>query len=233
MDIQSARNLITREVRDFGLGPTTYDLSVRAVNHVVPFTIWKGVVVDQPHPDYLCLPETYQAQLLEADAMSAYVGPENELEEEVLEQARAKGDRCMALFDGATLASYGWYSNQPTDIADDLRLRYKSSYVYMYKGFTNNRFRGQRLHAIGMTLALQEYLRRGFSGIVSVVASHNLSSLKSCYRMGYRDFGRIYVLKFYGRYFLFHSSGCRDFEFSFEPKPATETRKLNMENKAA
>lgn len=233
VDIQSARNLITREVRDFGLGATIYDLSIRAVNHVVAFTFWKGVVANQPHPDYLRLPEAYQARLLEADAMSAYVGPENELEEEVLEQARAKGDRCMALFDGATLASYGWYSNQPTDISDDLQLHFKSSYVYMYKGFTSTRFRGQRLHAIGMTLALQEYLRRGFSGIVSVVASHNLSSLKSCYRMGYRDFGRIYVLKSYGRHFLYHSGGCRDFEFSLQPKPSTETRRLKMENKAA
>ena len=155
------RNLISRELRDFGLGPTIYDLSFRTLNLIVPFTIWKAVVVDQPHPDYLRLPETYRGRLLDAGEMSAYVGPDNDLDGQILKQARAKGDRCMALFEGSTLASYGWYSSQPTDFSDDLRLRFDNRYVYMYKGFTSPRFRGQRLHAIGMTLALQEYLRRG------------------------------------------------------------------------
>lgn len=233
LEIQFARNIIARELRDFGLGPTVYDLSFRAINQVVPFTIWKGIVVDQPHPDYLHLPERFQARLLEADAMSPYSGTENDLGEQFLEQARAKGDRCMALFDGGTLASYGWYSSQPTAISDDLRLRFNSSYVYMYKGFTNNTFRGQRLHAIGMTLALQEYFRRGFVGILSVVASNNLSSLKSCYRMGYRDFGQICVLKALGHYFLHHSRGCREFEFSLQPEPVTCARSLKTENTVA
>jgi hypothetical protein len=33
----------------------------------------------------------------------------------------------------------------------------------MYKGFTLKRYRGQRLHAIGMTRALEHYLSRGFA----------------------------------------------------------------------
>jgi hypothetical protein len=228
VDIQTARNLIARELRDFGPGPTTYDLSLRAVNHVVPLTIWKGVVVERPHPDYLRVPETYRCQLLDAAEMSVYACPENELTEEVVEQARAKGDQCMALFDGETLASYGWYSSQPTDFSDELLLRFKSSYVYMYKGFTKDSYRGQRLHAIGMTLALQKYLRRGFSGMVSIVAANNFSSLKSCYRMGYRDFGQIFVLKALGQYFLYHSKSCGEFDFSIEPKAFAESRTKNV-----
>jgi hypothetical protein len=233
VDIQSVQNLISRELRDFGIWPTIYDLSYRAVNQVVPFAIWQGVVVEQPHPDFLRLPETYQARLIGADAMSAYAGPENDLNEQTLEQARSKGDQCMALFNGDTLAAYGWYSSQPTDISDELRLCFKNKYVYMYKGFTNKKFRGERLHAIGMTLALQEYLRRGFLGMVSIVLSRNFSSRKSGYRMGYRDFGRIYVLETRGRYFLHHTKGCREFEFSLQPKSATEARELKLEDTAA
>jgi hypothetical protein len=233
VDIRSVRNLISQELRDFGIWKTIYDLSYRTVNQVVPFAIWHALVVDQPHPDFLRLPETFQGRLLGADAMSAYAGPENNLDEQMLEEARAKGDQCMALFNGGTLAAYGWYSSQPTDISDDLRLCFKNKYVYMYKGFTNNKFRGQRLHAIGMTLALQEYLRRGFLGMVSIVESRNFGSRKSGYRMGYHEFGRVYVLKALGRYFLHHTKSCREFEFSFQPKSATEAPKLKLENTVA
>ncbi len=224
MDILSARTLIARELRDFGLGHTLYDLSFRAVNRVVPFTIWKAVVVVEPHPDFLKLPEGYEARLLEAEAMLQYADPENDLKAEMVRQAGENGDRCMAVFDRGTLISYGWYSSNPTDVTEELRLHFKGGYVYMYKGFTATNYRGQRLHAIGMTLALAEYLRRGFLGIVSVVASNNFSSLKSCYRMGYRDFGNIYVLKILGRHFLHHSRGCRNYGFSLELKPSSEAR---------
>jgi hypothetical protein len=233
VDIQSVRNLISQEVRDFGICRTIYDLSYRIVNLFVPFAIWQGVVVEQPNPEFLCLPEGIQGRLLGADAMRAYVGADNNLDEQVLEEARAKGDLCMSLFSGATLAAYGWYSSQPTDLSADLRLCFKNSYVYMYKGFTNKKFRGQRLHAIGMTLALQEYLRRGFFGMVSVVESRNFGSRKSGYRMGYRDFGRIYFLKAFGRYFLHHTKGCREFELSLQPKPDTKAHELKLENTAA
>jgi hypothetical protein len=228
VNIRSARALIVRELRDFGLGPTLYDLSFRAVNHVVPFTIWNAIVVDKPHADYLKLPEGYEARLLDADAMLAFASAENNLEEEAVEQAQGNGDHCMAIFDHGKLASYGWYSRQPTYLNEDLRLRFKRYYVYMYKGFTHDKYRGQRLHAIGMTLALEEYLRKGFRGIVSVVASNNFGSLKSCYRMGYRDFGKIYVIKVLGRYLRHHSRGCWDYEFSIEPKPSGAERKRTV-----
>lgn len=222
MDIRSAYSLIAREMHDFGVGATLYDVSFRAVNHIIPVVIWNAVVVEQSHPDFLKLPEGYEARLLDACKMLPYARPENNLDKGFVDQAEENGDQCMALFDRGELASYGWYSSQPTDLSGQLRLCFKSGYVYMYKGFTNDKYRGQRLHAIGMTLALKEYLRRNFSGIVSVVASNNFSSLKSCYRMGYRDFGKIYVAKMLGRYFIHHSASCRAYEFSIEPKPTGE-----------
>ena len=233
MDIQAVRDLISRELRDYGVWRTIYDFSYRAGNLVVPFAIWHGVVVEQPQPEFLRLPEGIQGRLLGADAMSAYAGAENNLDEQFLQQAREKGDLCMALFSGGTLASYGWYSNQPTDISSELRLCFKSNYVYMYKGFTLKQFRGQRLHAIGMTLALQEYLRRGFFGMVGIVEARNFDSRKSGYRMGYHDFGKVYVLKAFGRHSLHHTKGCREFELSLQPKSAAEGRTLETEKTAA
>ena len=79
-----------------------------------------------------------------------------------------------------------------------MTLHFSPEYVYMYKGFTHPNYRGQRLHAIGMNLALQEYLDRGYRGLVSYIESNNFSSLKSAYRVGYRDFGRVAVWKIFG-----------------------------------
>ena len=135
MDIQAVRELISRELRDYGVWRTIYDLSYRAGNLVVPFAIWHGVVVEQPQPEFLRLPEGIQGRLLGADAMSAYAGAENNLDEQFLEEAREKGDLCMALFSGGTLASYGWYSNQPTDISSELRLCFQEQLRLHVQGF--------------------------------------------------------------------------------------------------
>lgn len=86
----------------------------------------------------------------------------------------------------------------------------------MYKGYTHHNYRGQRLHAIGMTRALAEYLKRGFEGLVSYVEATNYSSLKSVYRMGYRDFGKIYVFRIFGKYLIHSSKGCKKYGFGIE-----------------
>src|SRR5699024_6299583 len=114
--------------------------------------------------------------------------PENALDASFLNEALAKGDRCYAILDGERLAAYGWYSRQPTRIdPPELLLGFDAGYVYMYKGLTRHEYRGQRLHAIGMNRALQHYLEQGAKGLVSYVESTNVDSLKSCFRLGYRQ----------------------------------------------
>lgn len=224
MDIRSARIVVSRELRDFGFWPTLYDLAFRAANRIFPCTIWKALTIDQVNASYSKLPDNLEARLLDAEEMRAYARPENDLDEEIVDQACENGDRCMAVFDRGKLASYGWYSNQPTDINEELRLRFRDDYVYMYKGFTRDEYRGQRLHAIGMTLAVTEYLALGYRGIVSLVASNNFSSLKSCYRMGYRDVGKIYGVKIMGRYRLHHGKGCDEYGLTMGPRQSSRER---------
>lgn len=228
MDTRSARTLISRELRDFGFWLTLYDVAFRAANHVLPLMVLNSIVLETPCTEYFDLPAPYRARFLDGEQMRAYISPENNIDEDVVNEAIENGDRCMVILDQGTIASYGWYSNQPTDFNKDLRIRFKDGYVYMYKGFTKDEYRGQRLHAIGMTLALQEYLQRGFRGVVSVVLSHNFSSLKSCYRIGYRDFGKIYVAKMFGHYFIHHSRGCQDYDFLLESKPVSETDRRSV-----
>ena len=197
---------------------TAHALLMKAINAVVFFKILKGVTIEEPDAGYLGVPETYDARFLPDSVLRAFAtDPATEMSPAFVEATLVKGDECYAICDGTNLAAYGWYATTATTAgAPDLLLHFHDKYVYMYKGFTDPRYRGQRLHAIGMTRALDEYRRRGYRGLVSYVESTNFDSLKSCFRMGYKVFGSIYVLGLFGRRFAFSSPGCEPFGFRLE-----------------
>jgi len=204
-----------RRVQRHGLANTLHLLAVRLINQVVRFKILRGVYVAKADPAFLDYPPAYTPSFLLPGALQAFADdPRSEMSRPFVEDALRHGDECYAICDGEKLAAYGWYSTRPTPIdPSDLTLQFADGYVYMYKGFTDRDYRGQRLHAIGMTRALQHYLDTGYKGIVSYVESTNFDSLKSCFRMGYHVFGSVYVLRVFGRYFTFASPGCDAFEF--------------------
>jgi len=194
---------------------TAHALLMKALNAVVFFKVLKGVTIEQPDAAYLAVPAAYDAGFLPDGALRGFAAdPATEMSEAFVEATRAKGDECYAICDGTKLAAYGWYATTPTTAGSpELLLHFGDQYVYMYKGFTDPRYRGQRLHAIGMTRALQEYRRRGYRAMVSYVESTNFDSLKSCFRMGYKVFGSIILIRFLGRRFAFSSPGCKPFGF--------------------
>jgi hypothetical protein len=142
---------------------------------------------------------------------------EYELSREFVTSALDKGDECHALLHGDTLASYGWYSAQPTLLNDELLFHFRSDYRYMYKGFTLPSHRGHRLHAIGMTLALMKYRSAGSKGLVSLVEMNNFDSLKSCYRMGYAPCGNIRFVKVAGRYLIHVDAASQSNDLDLRP----------------
>jgi hypothetical protein len=155
--------------------------------------------------------------------------PEHELSESFLNHALGKGDECYGFLDGTSLVSYGWYSRLPTQTDwANLAVHFDDRYIYMYKGFTHVNNRGQRLYALGMTRALQEYLARGYKGMVAYVEWNNFDSLKSAYRMGYKKFGTIYSLRIFNRYFLHSNAGCGRYQFRLERVRPSGERKLQV-----
>ena len=152
--------------------------------------------IDSPDPAFLGLDSPYQAGFLDADVLRRYAGhPEYDLTETFLGRAAAVNDECFAIRAGDVLAAYGWYSSSANRFSDQLTLHFDPRWVYMYRGFTHPAYRGQRLHAIGMTMALAAYRSRGFEGLLTCVEHSNSASLRSCVRMGYRAFGRIYAVQ--------------------------------------
>lgn len=202
-------------MRKEGLTRGLHDLAVKGANLVFPCKILKGVTISKVDPAFLSCPHEYSATFLSESVLrKCSADPEYEMSSDFLNEALSKGDECYAICDGETLAAYGWYSTKPTRIdLPGMFVHFGREYVYMYKGFTHTRYRGQRLHAIGMSRALQNYRSRGFRGLVSYVESNNFASLKSCARMGYAVFGTVYVGKSLGRYFQHSSRGCEEFGF--------------------
>lgn len=212
------------KVKRHGVANTAYLVAVKSLASVLHFKILRGVFVAQPDAAFLACPASYEARLLNEQELRRFAAdPANELSEAFIDEALARGDQCYAILRGNQLAAYGWYAFGPTSIGlPGLLLHYRTGCVYMYKGFTHTDHRGKRLHAIGMTRALQHYLAKGYEGIVSYVESINFDSLKSCFRMGYFAFGSIYIVNAFGRYFSFSTPGCRDYAFRVERTPVAD-----------
>ncbi|HEV8199836.1 MAG TPA: GNAT family acetyltransferase [Candidatus Polarisedimenticolia bacterium] len=202
---------IRESVARVGVAGTLYDLGLRAANKVLLIKILKCMEIERVNPAFVDCPAPYRARFLSEPILRAFGrDPGNEMPAAFLDEALAKGDECFGLLQGDALAAYGWYASGPTRIdPPDLVLHPGGRHIYMYKGFTHPAHRGRRLHAIGMTLALRDYLARGFRGLVSYVESNNFSSLKSTVRMGYEIFGTIAVLQAFGVHCTRASAGCR------------------------
>lgn len=203
---------LRKKINNHGLTGVLYRGALTAINSCVLFRVLKFITIRTPNPTFLETNPRYRCGFLTAEQLFAFVrNGKNELSADFVESALAKDDECYGILDGDVLASYGWYTKTTTGINRDLELNFDSQFIYMYNGYTRDDYRGQRLHAIGMTHALRAYLERGTTGLVSFVDGDNFDSLKSCYRMGYTDIGTVYAMKCFDRYFLWHSTGCRDY----------------------
>jgi hypothetical protein len=204
-----------RKLERHGVARTLHRACLRAVNRVISFRILRGLHAEAARSAFLACPPRYRGVFASAAALKRFAqDPETGLTPHFIEQALQAGDECYAVLEGDKLASYGWHSTRPTPLGPpQLVVHFAPGFVYRYKGFTITRYRGQRLHAIGMTRALCHYVAQGHRGIVCYVDSTNFASLKSCLRMGYRVFGSIYLVRLFGRYFCFATPGCKAFGF--------------------
>ena len=129
------------------------------MNRFIYYKTLQFLVTEQPDSKWVNLPSPLKLVHLNRSELLVFAeNAENELDQAFVNSAISKGDDCYGILDGGTLANYGWYSRMPTLIDNDgLLLEFDPRYIYMYKGFTLDRYRGQRLHAINKTRALCEY----------------------------------------------------------------------------
>jgi ribosomal protein S18 acetylase RimI-like enzyme len=205
---------------DFGWPAALQAAAQGAINRIAFFRVLKCIQVSEVDPRYLAIDPRFQHGFLDEATLRRFSDdPRYDLSPEFLGEALAKGDECYGILEGDRLASFGWYSAVPTRISDNLRFCFDRRYVYMYKGYTDPDYRGQRLHALGMTSALEQFRGRGADGLVSYVYATNFDSLRSCYRMGYTDVGQIYCLYAGGHYWIHADASCRKAGVSLEALP--------------
>lgn len=223
MEMRKIVDYVRENVRKFGTRAALHDIECRAANKIARFEILKGMTVrmqDVRDPGFFEA-QGFDARFVREDELAKFARDgAHDFSVEFLRQARARGDRCYALFDGEALAAYGWYSDLPTPLDDYFVLHFDSAYTYMYKGYTVPAYRGKRLHAVGMCRALRAITKESKKGLISWVHSNNFASLHSVTRMGYRIFGEVYLLRAGGRSFTHATKGCRDYGFWVEaPDP--------------
>jgi hypothetical protein len=139
----------------------------------------------------------YTFRFLTADEVAFYAqDPAYELSPAMADRVRAGRDLCFAALLGDRLAAFGWYALESIEPehADGIAFSYPPDVAFMYFGFTHPDFRGARLHGQTMALALQELSKRGVTKLVSIVSWTNEASLKSCWRLGYQDLGRMIAI---------------------------------------
>jgi hypothetical protein len=222
VDLQKIAARFQDNLRRHGVGAALHDVECRALNKVSRFGLLRAMVVE---PGDLTDPTLFEApgftgRFVETAELEGHArNGEHALDADFLAEADRRADRCYAMFEGESLAAYGWYARKPTPIDDHFILHFDPTYTYMFKGYTVPAYRGKRLHAVGMCQALRAFGEAGDKGLVSYVASNNFASLKSTLRMGYRVFGDVYLLHAAGRSFAYASPGCRPYGFRAEPAP--------------
>lgn len=205
----------------FGIKGVLHALKYSFLNKITFYKELQGMIVTMQtlNPKYLEGNPEYTHKFLTNDEVKKYSdNPETQLSQKFLERALANGDRCFAILDGDFLASYGWYSTKPTPITKDLELHFDPAWVYMYKGYTHPKYRGQRLHAIGMAKALEAVTNEGYKGLISYVETNNFASLRSVYRMGYVNIGKVSIIKILGKYHIKADADCTAYQFTVQVK---------------
>ena len=218
MKLKGVIRRFRRDCAAFGLWNTLQAFGIRAIQRVIDVKLLRAMYLTAVAPIFAAVPVDLTAGFLDRETLrrlSAHA--KYDLSPGFLDAALSKGDECYAIMDGVRLAAYGWYARTPTKISDDLEVHFDAAYVYMYKGLTFDAYRGRRLHAIGKAGALAAYQARGYKGLVSYVDSDNLSSLKSNYRTGCVDIGRIGAIRMFGKDLTFRTPGCVAFGFDVVP----------------
>ena len=174
-------------VLQWGASQVAYKLVNMEVTNIVWLDLPRLNLPGQPDPEF-----TFRFLMVE-ELREFAKDPRNLICDERIASAETGRHFCFAALDGARLAAYGWYALEATglDLNYGIALAYPDDVACMYDGFTHPDYRGKRLHGFCMGYALQGLTAYGVDKLVSTVHWCNWPSLRSCWRLGYIDLGRV------------------------------------------
>ena len=154
-------------------------------------------------------PEEYNHKIIDAAALR---DASNAAAEDVNEPggAFARGDKCVATFNGNKLVGYNFYSDVPTPLDDNTEFFFPSGYQYSYAAYTAPAHRGIGLSPSRWTFYRDWRSARGLGQrTISYIDMTNLSSLASGTTDDRVVLGYAARLTHRGRRFYWSSPGCR------------------------
>ena len=188
--------------RRYGFGAGLHWLGYRLAQHVMRCDVTHLMRINC---DRVRMPEhketKFSFRFLTADEILEFSrDPSNDLDPSLCNRVRSGRDYCFAALCGTRLAAYAWYAlgsieaehNRGTDPACGVAVSYPSDMAFMYKGFTHPEFRGQKLYAMTMGLAVFHLNRLGVSTVITTTDWTNWPALDSCRQLGYQYLGRIW-----------------------------------------
>ena len=209
--MSSNYQLLKKTIKYHGVGSALHIVFLKAMNKILTIKILKCVILTKFKLPVLGLDPKLKVGFLNEHEIKNYFGKGyNDLPPSFAEEAIHKKDKCICIIDdNDSIAGYSWYSNKDTPSGfHHLNFSFDPSYIYTYKVFTPIKHRGKRLHSLHMNLALSHFTNIGFKGIICHIYSDNFDSLKSSYRMGFKDIGSIFVVEFLGKIYHYSPKSC-------------------------
>ena len=173
MTIRSAIATLHLDLKHFGMHAMVYDLIIRLFGRVVFFKILKVVRLTTIQKTEL-LPHGFVFREVGFEEFQTFANNrEYEIAPVLLKEAYQPGNVCYGVFTNGVMANYVLMYSTGAQITDDLAVRFDPLYGYLCNTFTHHRYRGLHLNSIAVTLAAEDFRRRGFEELLAYVESHN------------------------------------------------------------
>jgi L-amino acid N-acyltransferase YncA len=218
-DDAAINDVLKDPVGNHGRRPSLHERMVevtcRVLRRLVRFRSYRVLALESDDVPGRFNPEScmLEGRVVRGSELSTLAGKHKDLSAKFISRTERKGDWCYAYFDGERLASYGWYSRQPTRVSDQFDFEFPDHYAYMYRGFTERDYRGARLHGHGMAEAARREADEGRRGLVGLIEAQNVASLRSADRVGFRCEGTMLVFSLFGHWMTWRTPGCRRHSF--------------------
>lgn len=154
------------------------------------------------------------------------------LSEDFIHYVHTIGDICYVFTDKKKIINYCWYSGKPSAIDDYHIIHFNPDYLYAYNAYTEEEYRGKRLHGLGMAQMVQvAHYEMQKNGLIGFIDIQNYKSMRSCERLGYKKKGIVFLIEVFGKKFSYATQGCGFCGLSIEilDKPFIFGEKLTSE----
>lgn len=138
---------------------------------------------------------------------------------EFVKAALSRGDFCAAAFVGEDIVAWVWGALNVAPHGDGMEVAIQAPYVYGYKAYVQEQYRGARLLVPLVQLRDRLGLAKGRTHYVGFVETHNYASIKANSRLGPRGsrlVGFAGYVKLFGQAWSFHTWGLAAHTFRFQ-----------------